>query len=100
MPVNRQNRDSQNCWSCGKMIGTSDDSPDYSLDGGERPHVCETCWEKMPVGERIKLQLLARTQFDDGLGIPEALTAFRELCEAVKDGQRKANDEESDEPDP
>ncbi|MGQ0634269.1 MAG: hypothetical protein ACT4QC_06650 [Planctomycetaceae bacterium] len=48
------------CWSCRAEL---DLRTAVFLDGGDGPtsvHVCQACWEQVPVAERIRLQWLIR----------------------------------------
>lgn len=57
------------CWSC---LTTP---PTVSLDGGHGLHLCSPCWNKLPILERLKLQLWFRSADDGGLGVRDACTA-------------------------
>lgn len=60
------------CWSC--LVA----EPAVSLDGGQTSHLCSACWNKLPVLERMKLQLWFRSHADGGLGVRDLLAVLDE----------------------
>lgn len=60
----------QICWSCRTSIDhrTGLSLTEASATPGSR-QICETCWEQIPIVERIKIQWLFRSLAEDGSGI-------------------------------
>ena len=84
MPVNRYSVGEEKCWSCGKKIGDEDPDVDVSLSGENRNHVCEACWEQVPIADRLRLQLLARPLAQSGMGIPDLTSAVVEAVAIIQ----------------
>lgn len=83
-PRGRPNLDSdgldQICWSC---RGSIDHRNGLSLtESSAVPssrQICETCWEQIPVAERMKLQWLFRSRSQDGSGLVGLIDDVRKI---------------------
>lgn len=69
----------QICWSCRNSIDQRNGISLLSCDGLGSMQVCETCWEKIPVADRIKLQWLMRGEGAEGIGVVGLISDFRML---------------------
>jgi hypothetical protein len=68
------------CWSCSKYVGSG-----HSLDGGHTLNVCDECWKKLSVYQRLHLQLLARSVQDGGIGLRDAVDRFLNAIENAEE---------------
>lgn len=63
-------RDEFLCWSCQKQFAQGEG---VSVDDTGEEHVCEDCWDHVPVTQRLVLGLLFRTSHQGGIGLKDLL---------------------------
>ena len=55
------------CWSC------QHESADLISLDGERGHLCDSCWKKLSVVQRVALQAFLKSRTNGGVGLRELL---------------------------
>ena len=71
----------QICWSCRQSIDHRNGLSLLSCDNTGSRQICETCWEQIPIAERIKLQWLMRARGDDGSGLVDLIDHARAIIQ-------------------
>lgn len=64
------------CWSCQKTLNRRSA---VWLDSAAAMQVCKTCWKQISPGRRIEIALAFRDRSENGYGIEETLSLFRDL---------------------
>lgn len=81
------------CWACQKPVANLNRLA--SLDDSTVIPCCITCWQQIPIAQRLEIAIKFRDRSDHGLGIEQTLSLVRDLIhETIQGGwQRKTPDE-------